>query len=367
MVSLRDAIPEESGLSTRLEGTSFQHLSVDTVSEGRYYAPLDIKIETNRYSAAGRAEVEVYLDGESYPEHGDLFFININGERVFTGKIQNPSNNGDGTWTITAFDGIKELKQKSTSRTFESAELEEIIRIVAGYAGYTPIVNIPNNITVSPDFDNTPVLSVIDQVSKWGNVLWWIDENNDLHVENPDPTIHRIDSQFIEKNPDAGESEQPYRRVIVQGESPASESKSAESSGGFGASHMLSKNPVSAIAGAGEPTYYYQSKQIRTEEQAEIAAQAILEEFQMQRAQGMVGIVGEGAPIRPFDVISMPRVLNYERYMAASITHRFNNNDGFITDVNCGGLIDGYVDGYPVEDWDESGNIDLTEQDSVRL
>lgn len=306
--------------------------------------PTKIKFEKTRYSSANRAEVVGLWDHDEPPKEGDWFVVGINGERVFTGHIDSVADKAHGSYKIIAFDAVKKLKKTSIYQTFEKASLEEIAGYVADKAGIDIDPEFPQtrSCLVSPVFDGVDATKVLNQLAKWGNVLWWCDEFNVVRINEADPEVFEIGPEFIEEDPDAKNKAPPYQKVVVEGGAAASKSAEvSEAIGGFPAFHTMPKYPITAEAGDGEPVYTYQSQQILTLQQAQNAAQAILNEFKRQRATGNVAIVGEGAPIRPLDVIQMPEELDRDKYLVSGVKHTFSNDEGFITDVNCGGLIDG--------------------------
>jgi hypothetical protein len=317
------------------DGVIVQEPTVSVIADGTELHVTKLTLKTGRHTKAARLDVTGLWDGDGTPAKNSTITAVINGEPVFTGTVADPADNGDGSISVAAFDAVKQLSRYTVSTTFDLVSLEQIVETVASNAGVEVATVDPDyHPSIVTEYDNTSGVQVLDQVAKWGHVVWWVDAQNRLHVEPPDPTVYAISADFIATEPTAGESDQPYQRVVVTGESPASTQ-------GRETAHQISKEPVRATAGFGEPVYSYESKQIRTQAQADAAAQAILEEFQRQRAHGTVTIVGEGAPLRPFDVIEMPPELDSERYLVSELTHTLSNQDGFVTDVGCGGLIDG--------------------------
>lgn len=321
-------------------GALVQHPTVTVMSESGEIQPIDVKIETNRYKETSRADVHGLYKSVTPPQENEEVVIHINDVKVFTGNIEEVNDKGDGTFTITAFDVIRQLIRARVESSFNEVSLEYLATYVATMTDAEIDIDLPN-VTVSPDYDDTPGVIVLDQIAKWADAVWWVDPENVIHIKEADPEIHKFGPEFIEHDPSAGSKKMPYNRVMVEGASPASYSSTDTSKGGREAFHMLSKAPITSSAGEGKPVYYYQSNQIRTQDQADRVASAILKEFQRQRANGNVGIIGEGPPVRPLDVIEMPEELNNEQYLVSAIKHNFTNQDGLISDVNCGGLIDG--------------------------
>jgi hypothetical protein len=329
----------------------YQNPSVDVEVGGGELKPTNVSVKTNRFAETAIANVTGLWQAPGSPEKGHSIQIDINGYRVFTGIVESPEDKGNGAVKVKGHDFVKQLIRTKFSRSFDQAPLRTIAEFLINEANnaFWDISNLetelPGDIRVSPDFTNVPGTQTLDKIAKWGNVLWWVDERNVVHVAPADPEIHIFGPEFVKSEPSAGEKTIPYQKVVVLGESPASQSSGVSGPGGLGAMHMLAKEPIVATAGDGEPVYRYQSKQIRTQQQAENVAQAVLDEFKRQRATGTVTIAGEGPPIRPLDVVEMPEEIGSERYLVSTVKHTFNNDDGLITDIDCGGLIDGEVQG----------------------
>lgn len=339
-----DPSDEESDLSveTLYNGSVIIQKPTATVTvDGMELLPTKITANTNRWSEAGEAEVAGLWQHEDPPAKDGELQIDLNDITVFTGDVKNVTPEEGDSVTITGVDAIKKLLKTKIRVNFDDAYLGEMIDKVMGFVPDVEYEHdFPRPVKGSPNFSKRPLTEIINQITRLGDVLWWIDTENVLQIKDVDSEIHKLDPHFIEEEPTAGEEESPYQKVIVYGESPASHSASDSQLGGHGTGHIIAKRKISASAGSGEPVYRHESNQIRTKEQAQIAAEAILKEFRMQRASGNIGIIGEGAPIRPFDVIEMPEELNNEQYLVSGIKHTFSNRDGFISDVNCGGLID---------------------------
>lgn len=334
--------------------------------------PTDILVKTNRYSQASVAEVTGLADER--PPQGDTLTVDINGLRVFTGRLYTSAPQDDeGGFKLTAYDAVKDLMRVSFNKSYSKINPKEIakdvadqadveIRIVDDIGTFAPSDADRSDPNVGPDLldlryfirpeiffipgESNPDVSAIDYNGKSGTqvldhvvkmvdgIVWRVNEENILVLGHPDPTYYWAFSEFIQENPTAGSEELPYERVVVYGESPASEK-------GYGVSHMIRKQPIVGEAGDGEPVFEYTSPQVKTKRQAEIAARAIYEEFMRQRGSGVITLVGAGAQLRPFDVISTPKRagLGDDQYLASRIKHTFNNEDGLLTDISVGGVV----------------------------
>lgn len=334
---------DDDGLTAEYEfrGDILFQIPTATVQvAGQEIKPTSITVNTNRYSAAAQAEIEGLWDSGP-PRIEDEVTVDLNRIRVFTGSVRKPSPGDGDSFTVTAMDNTKKFLKTKFDINFDQAYLGEMVdKIMLDFPDIEYEYDFPRPVQGSPNFDNMSVAQMLNQVSKWGGVLWWVDAYNKLWIKEAEPTIHQLGAEFVESEPSAGKKESPYKKVIVTGESPVSQGFSSASAGGYGTEHVIAKRKVRGSAGSGEPVYRYESKQVRTNRQAQIAAEAILREFKMQRAEGNVAVIGEGPPIRPFDVIEMPDEFHNEQYLVSGIKHTFNDQDGMISDINCGGLID---------------------------
>ncbi len=340
LVSVDDIVGLSSD-TTLGNGIIYQTPTTTVTIGGEEIGPTQIKIKTNRFAETARADVTgIWYD--RVPASGEQIEIDINDYRVFTGTTESIDDNGDGSYKVVAFDAIKKLIRTRINMTFSSSNVGVIIDRIADKIGVDMDINIPDdrNFIVPCQYIDDSAIKILNQVTRWSDTYWWVDGRNTIHVGPPEPTLHEFSSDFIGENPTAGEKEPPYQKVVAIGESPSSQSTEGDSPGGYYAAHMLSKDPPRATAGDGEPVYRYKSRRIITQAQAEAVAKSILKEFKRQRAEGDVDIIGEGAPIRPLDVIRMPEQFDEDQYLVSGVTHKFSNNDGFISTVNAGGLID---------------------------
>lgn len=305
-----------------------QELSVTTTVDGTEYPTESVELVTDRYNTT--AELKTDLVTESRPPEDADYSVDINGHTVFTGESAESTNKDALTAKVTGYDPIKQLKSVHVTATFNKAPISAIIGRACADADIAVTMSLPS-VTTSADYTNTRADLIVDEMSKIGDAVWYVDTHGILHVEeDPDPTVFKL--KYV-LDTSAGKKTQPYRSVLVYGDSPASRD------GGQNVYALLSSAPVYGTAGEGEPQYITTNGNIRTQEEANNVAQSIYKEFQKQAASGYVKIVG-WARIRPLDVIEMPDRWGSTRYLVSGVTHTVDNDEGFVTKLECGGLID---------------------------
>lgn len=243
----------------------------------------------------------------------------------------------------------------------------------------TPVVE---DLKVSFEKSQMFAADALDRMAEWAAMTWWVDRYDTLHFGHPNTRVHLLDEPYNHVvGTDAGKKSPPYRSVKVIGDGIVSEE------GWSGASQLAESPTVSqgnlpnltsavvgpksqeveealstpearnALARANfeggelvEPTYVYKSKEIKTSRQAAHVRDKIMSQLQEQQAGGWVDLVGR-PNLGVLDIIEMPDSFgNTNRgeqippaaYLVSTILHRFNDNDGFVTRVECGGLAGRY-------------------------
>jgi len=348
-----------------------------TVSIGNAsFAPVELTVRTNRYSEA--AEVEVAGPTDQDVLSGVPASVEINDELVFSGTSDTARGSGYGSVDVVAYDAIDRLHKTTIKADFQRESWTEIARTaaeranvpfesqsIAGPTGAGGQADASVNEEIaefqdtsgssggdgdsqsSPSINDQKAISVIERAGTNANAVWYLDPEGTLQWVSypastgaaqipPSTTFHEL--QYV-LDASAGKRAPPFQRVVVTGSSPASQSTDGDHPGGLVASHLLSRDPVRAVAGSGEPTYHYQDRDIRTDQQAQQAAEKILGEFQSQQAGGWIDIVGNPT-IRPLDVVQLPDHLGGERYLVSGVTHELAPDIGFETRIHCGNLIE---------------------------
>lgn len=313
-----------------------QEPTVELTINGTRVPCTDVRVETNRYNEADMMKATVLVDD---PPMNAPVSLSVSGNPVFGGRIWSESDYQDGRNEIKAFNIIKYLKQQTVTASFEDASLLQIVKssmYMADVSTRYYNLDLPE-IRTSIKFDDDPVTTILDQVARSGNILWWVDGRDVLNVRQIDEgDVTTYHAQHV-KNASAGKRAPPYNSVVVWG-------SSATDKYGRDYQHMPSRNNVFSMAGDGDPTYRYSSNAIKTAEQASNVASKLLNDFKEQQASGYVDVVGVGVNYTLFDVLKMPEEYGGERYLIKGMIHKFNNDDGLVSRIQCGGLMDGVPD-----------------------
>jgi len=307
-------------------------MPVDEVSVSVEAGGIDVKTirgysDTTRLNQAGVAEIKKGLATE-LPLEGDEFKMDINGERVFTGIVYSSSVNEDGTISIKAFDQFIKLKQAERCAFTENDRIRNIIkRILEAYdVDYRIQIDDDRKIVTTVELSHRKPEKVLWWLTKWLDILWWIDtETGELVVGNP--SVEQKDIEFVlGSNVENGSP--TYEKVIAYGESPKSRK-------GQQTEHLVAKERLKGTAGNGEPVLRTKSRAIRSQEQADRAAKALLRESWIQAKMGTVDIVGR-EDIRLFDRMTMPEILGGQTHTVTGIRHKLSNEDGYTTTLSVG-------------------------------
>ena len=294
--------------------------------------------------------------------------VYINGVRQATGTFHSSDIRGDGAYNIEFYDAMRTLRQSTITASFSSADVREVIRDIIAPAGVvtveidlSPLVLTDVDAAVSigdprflitEEFTNVPCTRALDKVTREVGWYWYVDHHNTVQVISefdydmmPDdiPRLGRSSKQLptgrnfriheleyiLDSSP--GALTPRYEKVVVTG--GASEPDRG---------HMISKNPVEATATAksyttGDPVYQYQDDTLTTQENAQAAADKILNRLLSQQTGGWVETVGNPY-VRPYDIIMMPSDMGGTRYMVTNVQHSVDGKDGFTTRFGCGGL-----------------------------
>lgn len=284
-----------------------------------------------RYNKAGMAKIETGV-AESVPSDGDELQFHINDNPVFKGEVHDVTDNGDGSISLTAYDEVFKTKQQGSVVTVESDYIRDIITRLLDFYDIDHRLNIDDDrkIKTTVEFSRRSPDKILDWLTKWLDILWWVDvETGEIVVGNPPVNEHQLeyvlDSSVEEGSP-------PFEKVVVYGESPTSRK-------GRGKEHLISKEKVKGVAGSGEPVHETKHKAVKSQEMADRTAKAILKEFWRQASLGSVTVVGR-SDIRIWDRIQMPDHLGGKEYVVAGVKHRLNNKDGWTTEIKVAATVD---------------------------
>lgn len=291
---------------------------------------IDAKLVKSWHTEAGRLELTGVWDENFVPSSGDSVEVEVNGVPFFTGDAKSVNVTEQEEIEIVALDLTKKLLNRKVTEAFTSAAVITIVRALVDYIDEDVKINATDEefIVGTISYTDVPITKVLNEVTKRTNTVWYVDRTNTLNVTKPQVRIWKLDGDFVGETPGVNADEMPYQKVVVTGQSPASE---------FGqeAAHLFTIDNPTATAGNGEPVYNYTSNQIRTEGEAKAVAQAIYDKFRRQAATGTLNVIGQGEQFLPYDVMRTP---DGDSFSIKKMTHDINSDDGYVTEIEAGGL-----------------------------
>lgn len=303
----------------------------------------------------------------------------INGVQMASGELHNGEENGEGSYAFTFYNALRHLRQSTITASFENANIRDVITQIFGAAvvsfqfDLTPLteVNVEyatdedpslRQYLVTEEFTDVPCLRALERVLQSVKWYWYVDRTNTVQIidgfeydfadeypfdrlGNGDglslPTGRRFlihDLEFV-LDASPGKLTPSYQKVVVIGSASASGASTTRG-------HMATQDPIRGVATSeqfepGDPTFTYRDQIIDSDENAQKAADAILDQFRAQQTGGWVEVVGHPY-VRPFDVITMPEHLGGEQYLVADVEHHVADGitEGYITRIKCAGLVD---------------------------
>lgn len=196
---------------------------------------------------------------------------------------------------------------------------------------------------------------LLERIIKSTNSVWDVDRYGEFSIGPPAPdgtipTAVRAHKLRYITDTTAGKQSPAWQSIVVIGDGVVSQD-------GWGASAQINENPpkfTSPITATGaaasveegvlaEPTFQYTNLEIDTAEEAEHVLGKLRDEIKKQRAGGTVTVVGH-PEVWPGDAIELPDSRNQpfglERFAISKVTHRLNNSDGFLTEIEVMGQTD---------------------------
>ena len=331
--------------------------------------PTEIEYATSRYDTAaelsitGVPEVEnsvisKYPEASSEPttavcratasaEPGNDSAV---GPILASGKLEDGSINEDGLWTGTVIDAVRTLRQSIFNGQYGSIPTTDLVQIILESAGISEhqaspndpegrpsyVVNTPEQAyPTTKEFNNTPSFEALDEVLESWNWWWWCTADNTIWVDIDLPTREVELPYIIETS--AGKQTPPWQAVEVIGERVPEGARPGDSTSG---EHVIGKgSEIRATSGNGRPVFTEVNREIETEEQAQALADSIFSELLAQQKGGTITALGN-PELRPFDIVRLPDHMGGEAYLASAITHTISDSDGYVMEIECGGLMD---------------------------
>jgi len=302
-------------------------VSVSVTAGGTEVGVIDGVVDDTRLNKAGMAKVKTGV-ADRLPEQGEEVRVRINDTPVFTGEVFSSTDNGDGSISVKAYDAFYNMKQPGDVASTHNDYVRDILSRLFEFFDipYRLEIDDDKKLKTNVEFSNRKPDKILWTLVHWLDLLWWVDvETGEIVVG--DPPMNERQLKYV-LSPNAEEGGAPYSKVVVYGESPKSRK-------GQSTEHLVSKERVKGVAGTGEPVYEHKSKAIKSQEQADRTAKALLREFWMQSKVDGVTVVGR-PDIRVFDTIQMPDHLGGETHLVAGLEHVLNNDDGYRTTINVG-------------------------------
>ena len=316
-------------------------------------------------------------------------------DRIFTGVVANAARLGDHRFKMTAFwPGFNEIKDgrittspppsfsdfiaatggptsgttpnfKTTDNSFRKNKISTIIDRVGRRVTRNSIFDYQTNLAdggvlvgerpngeeirngfdqeVTRDGVREEIDTVLDDLSLKSESVWNVDRYGDFYFGAIQPDSHKL--RYMTET-SAGKQSPAWRSVRVIGDGIVSQD-------GWGASAQINEDPEKVLGnidgtsvedGLAEPVFEYRNMEINTEKEASHVMNELREEIRDQAAGGFIEVIGH-PEVWPGDAIELPdaesQPFGLERFGVRRVIHRINNQDGFMTRIECGGLTNG--------------------------
>lgn len=349
--------------AARLEDTEYQVSELECVND--------------RYNTANQMTLNLYTD-VSVTDIADVVDveIDINGQLVFTGEITELRSTGPYSIEMVAHNAVKGLKNNRINELNLDASAIEFLELVLDQTGYEYIIHLPerqddadddvqleerpveragggpenpdgqahdseendDEVTITIQDSNQSGAAILDEAAEQLNAIWYVNAQNTIvFTSEPNPVVHRLGNEPAPSrgvlDASAGKREPPYQSVYVSGTSPTDNDQFERSH-----YHIIATNGIQASAGNGTPVYTIHTDNVNTAGEAQTVANSVYNELQRQQQGGWVACIGM-PEVRIFDVIQMPDHLGGEQYLVSGFEHLITAREGFVTTIQCGGLI----------------------------
>ena len=185
--------------------------------------------------------------------------------------------------------------------------------------------------------------TVLDDLSLKSESVWNVDRYGDFYFGAIQPDAHKL--RYMTET-SAGKQSPALRSVRVIGDGIVSQD-------GWGASAQINEDPEEVLGnisgesvedGLAEPTFEYRNMEINTRKEALHVMDELREEIREQAGGGFIEVIGH-PEVWPGDAIELPdaesQPFGLERFGVRRVIHRINNQDGFMTRIECAGLTNG--------------------------
>ena len=293
--------------------------------------------------------------------------------RIFTGKVGQAIDMGDGAFAIKAFTAEVDLITTTVplGRGFAPGSVGTLVSVILDTANAKIDTDIEYNIDfrtkdtpygatnyrahpiaeeiqdtiIEDEYEPMSAAKLLEFIGRKSNTIWWFDSRNVLQFGTTKTSNHKL--SFVTDS-SAGKQTPPYNGVRVIGDSVASQ-QGWESRNMISAEYAVS---VATLEDIGTPEdvaiFTYRDDSIKTQEQADNVAKQLLSDLQEQQAEGTVTIVGYPL-VKKYDIIEMPdsfgnakfETVPPAQYAVSAVTHKFGS-DGYTTEIECAGVVGRY-------------------------
>jgi len=392
-------VGEEDAFERRDIGETDRPVVAPT-DDARSYSIIDAEVELIDGPETNYMQALVVGDGHNIPpsegdplNRGDppeIVTLNVNNQlteaerdgqqisRIFTGVVANAARMGDHHFKMTAFwPGFNIIQDEKVvlapppalffgtdvvdyqfRRNSVSHFINRVGQRVTGGTPFSWTVNmdrdgvlvgeLPDGTEVRNGFDievtvdtwREPIEEVLDNMQLKSESIWEVDRYGDFYFGAINPDAHKL--RFITET-SAGKQSPAWRSVLVIGDGVVSQD-------GWGASAQINEDAMEVRGnidgaevedGLAEPTFVYRNLEINTREEARHVMEELREEIREQAAGGFIEVVGH-PEVWPGDAIELPdapqQPFALERFGVKRVIHRLNNNDGYTTRIECGGI-----------------------------
>ncbi|KZN24195.1 hypothetical protein A4G99_07060 [Haladaptatus sp. R4] len=362
-----------------------QEVDCTILIEGLPYLVTDMNVKTTQYNEADMCQATVVPDGHQFqPNAGNDAAVTINDDLVYTGYVREANNNADGSYDVKLLDAIHLLQSGrvniSTDTQIPASDLlrnhlfpqcnVENFEIdlaskaeshLASKLGLSGSYGLPVDNDIVLDRTEAPGNKVLDDVATMCNAVWWVDIEGTIHVGQPEYRYHGELTYILENGNTPGKLTPAYQSVVVRGDGVVSAGgkgwqtrnliskegvKSTRTLKNLGATQEEAKeisqrDKVEYAVEEGTltpPTFTVTIPELKTQSQADAAANRLASKLIEQAGKGHVKVCGR-SDIQVCDSFKMPDELGGAIYQVSGIEHIVNSSDGFVSKIYCGGVL----------------------------
>lgn len=323
-----------------------------SITDAGFFSIIDVQHRLSSFNEVGTVEGKVLPDDSaSEPVEGKGAFLSINKEFVFDGIVRTFRRNEDGSYDITLASDVHRYKNTKTNVSISPGKAisKLVSNVLSGIQTNNQIIEPVDDHTLNYTFmrKDVPIADILDDLAKLSDSHWWVEPTNQFYFGNPADFSTTFVVQFPTKM-SAGKETPAYKSVKVLG-SPIEDTHGPEYN------HMISKNSIQSnwtieegkngkynVRKAGGsppgPVYTYRDRDIKKQAHADTVGKRICKQLAQQQIGGTLKFVGE-EKIRPMDVVQMRPEFGGESYLVSGVMHELSSTDGFLTRVQCGGIV----------------------------